>query len=231
VIARHLFAVAVAGAALLAHAGQARADESKGRAPDLTALKDAVAAANKRGENVEAIREALAAFEKALAKGAAKPGEAPPELAALREAVETAARKGENVAAISTELGAVEKALTGRAYERPKPPEPRPEPAPERVMPAFPQRRPPGGFGGRGVIGPGAGFNSTSVTIVNGVFTVKAKQGDVTYVVTGSTNGTEPTKITIEDGQKKIEADDVKKVPEQYQPTVERLLKIVTVNR
>ncbi|MFM8275343.1 MAG: S1C family serine protease, partial [Gemmata sp.] len=84
-----------------------RADAPK-PAADLGDLRDAVDAANRRGENVGEIRAALAALEKALAKGAARPGEAPPELAALREAVEAAARKGENVGAVSRELGLVE---------------------------------------------------------------------------------------------------------------------------
>jgi hypothetical protein len=44
--------------------------------PDLTDLRDAIAAADKKGENVEAIRAAFADFQKALAKAAAKPNEA-----------------------------------------------------------------------------------------------------------------------------------------------------------
>jgi hypothetical protein len=227
VIARSLFVMTVAGALVLSGAGRARADEPKG-APDLAALKDAVTTADKKGENVEAIRDALSAFEKALAKGAAKPGEAPPELTALREAVEMAARKGENVGTISKELGAIEKALTGREYERPKPPPPpQPEPVP-------PMRR-PGGFagGGRVVIGGGAGvgggFNATSITISNGNFIIKARRGEVAYTLTGSTFGVEATKITIQDGEKKIETEDVKKVPEEYRPAVEQLLKMVVV--
>jgi len=193
---------------------------------DLGDLKDAIAAAEKRGENVAAIREAAAKLEKALAKGV-KAGEAPPELTALRDAVEAAAKKGESVEPISAELGKVEKAMTGRAFERPKavdPPRPvRPEPPPFRgggriVI----------GGGGRVVIGGGAGgFNSTSVSISNGTFTVRARQGDVTYTITGSTNGTEAPKIIIKDGDKTTETDDLKKVPEAHRPAVERLLGMV----
>src|SRR5437868_1532201 len=96
------------------------------KAPDLSDLREAVATADRKGENVEAIRTALTAFEKAMAKGAVKPDAAPPELTALREAVEMATRKGENVEAIAKELGRVEKALTGREYERPRPVVPKP---------------------------------------------------------------------------------------------------------
>lgn len=142
-------------------------------------------------------------------------------------AVESALKKGENVEAIAKELALVEKALTGREYERPKPPEPKVEPVPQ-----FPRR---GGFGGGGVviggggrmvIG-GGGFNSTSVTISNGNFTVRAKLGDVTYTVTGTADATVAPKITIKDGEKTVETDDLKKVPEEYRPAVERLLKMV----
>jgi hypothetical protein len=238
------FALPVVALAFLAF--EVCADEPKaqpvlpGAKPTLTPvnldeLKYAVKVADKRGDNVEPIREALAAFEKSLAKSATKPGETPPELTALREAVETAARKGENVAAISKELGAIEKALTGSAYVRPKPPEPQPEPEP-----TFPRR---GGFNGRGgvVVGGGNGritinggmnggngaLNTTLITISNNQFTIKARQGDVTFIVTGSINGTEAPKITIQDGDKKTETDDLKKVPEAHRPTVERLLGMV----
>lgn len=234
---KRLFAVAVAGLALLAGAGFARAEE-KARTPDLAALKDAVAKADKRGENVAAIRESLAAFEKALAKGALKPNEAPPELTELRDAVEMAARKGENVEAISKELGLVEKALTGHAYERPKPAEPaRPEAEP---VPPFPRRGAGGGFGGRGGAGIGGnpfrrgapGFNASSITIVNGNFTIRAQMGDVSYLITGTTNGNEAPKIVIQDGEKKpVETDDLKKVPDEYRDKVENLLKMVTRRR
>jgi hypothetical protein len=228
--ARRLFAVAVAGLALLAGAGFARAEE-KART-DLAALKDAVARADKRGENVAAIREALTAFEKTLTKGALKPNEAPPELTELRDAVEMAARKGENVEAISKELGLVEKALTGHAYERPKPVEPaRTEAAP---VPPF-LRRGGGGKRGDGVVIGGnpfrrgaPGFNASTITIVNGNFTIRAQMGDVNYLITGTTNGNEAPKIVIQNGEKKvIETDDLKKVSDEYRDNVENLLRMV----
>ncbi|MBP3957343.1 PDZ domain-containing protein [Gemmata sp. G18] len=190
------------------------ADEPKTTKPDLGELRAVVAAANKRGENVDTILAALTALEKALAKGAVKPGDAPAELIELRETVEQAAKKGENVEAIARELALVEKTLTGRAYERPKPPTPRREP----VRP-FPPRG--DGFG-RGVI-----VTNTIVTVTNGNFTIKAKQNDVAYAITGTTDATGALKIVIEDGKKTVEADDVKKVPEGYRPMVEQLLKVV----
>ena len=211
----------------------ARAEEPKAAKVNLDELKYALAIADKRGDNVGAIRDALTAFEKALSKGAIKPGEAPPELKTLRDAVEAAAKKGENVAAISKELGAIEKLLTGSAYVRPAPPEPKYEPEP-----MFPPRR-GGGFGGnRIVIGGGkaggggivingnGGFNATSITISNGAFTIKARNGEVLYTVSGSTTGTD-TKITIKDGDKTTEYTDVKKVPEEHRPAVERLLGMI----
>jgi hypothetical protein len=199
--------------------------EDKPRAVDLEELKYAVTTAERKGENIGAVIEALAAFEKALTRNTLKTGEAPPELTALREAVETAAKKGENVSAISKELGLIEKALTGREYERPKTPE-------TKLTPVPPLRR--GGgiiINGRGgiVIGDaGDGVTTTSITISGGTFTIKARRNNVTYSVTGDTNGINPPKIVIQDGEKKIEADDPKKVPEDYRPTAEKLLKMIT---
>jgi hypothetical protein len=192
------------------------------KALDLTDLRDAVAAADKHGENVQTVLEALKAFEKAVASGAIKPGPAAPELVALRDAVEATAKKGENVEAIGKELGLVEKALTGKEYERPKPAAPvvEPEPVPS-PMPARP------GFGRRGgfaIDRQAPGINSTSVTVVNGNYTITARRGDVSYEITGQAGGTEAPKIVIRDGAKKIETDDLKKVPEDYLPTVERLI-------
>ncbi|AWM40752.1 Serine protease Do-like HtrB [Gemmata obscuriglobus] len=114
---------------------------------DLTPLREAVAAAAKRGENVDEVRKALAALEKALP--GAKPGAAPPELQALRDAVEAAARKGENVEAVQKELAAVETAVTGRALAptKPVPPPARPNlPVPAEFDPVLPGRVDPEAF-------------------------------------------------------------------------------------
>lgn len=198
--------------------------------PDLSDLSDAVAAAAKRGENVDSIKSALVALEKALAKGAVKKDEAPPELTALREAVEGAAKKGENVAQISKELGLIEKALTGREYVRPKVEEPVPE-FPRRGAGAFGGGGfgpPGGGFGGRGrVVVGGDGFNTTAVTVSNGNFVIRARLNDVTFTITGATDAPNDAKITIKDGDKTIEAESLKKVPEEHRPAVEKLLKMV----
>lgn len=211
---------------LILTAAGARADAPKPGAVDLDDLRYAVTVAETRGHNVGMIAEALATFEKALAKNtSAKPGEAPAELTALREAVEVAAKKGENVEAISKELSLLEKTLTGRAYERPRLPEPKLDPVP-------PLRRGGviigGGMGrGRVVIGGAEGFNFNSVTITNNTFVLKARQNDVTYTITGTLDGNDPPKIVIQAGENKIEADNVKNVPEKYRDHVEKMLKSV----
>jgi hypothetical protein len=215
--------------AALVCAASVRADAPKA---DLSDLKDAVRAADKRGANVEPVKFALAALEKALTKGATET--APPELAALRESVEAALKKGEKVEGISDELSAIEKALTGKAFERAKGPEQKLEPEPMFPNPGFPNRRIGGGGivingGGRVVIAGGAGnFNSTAVTISGGTFTIRAKRGDVHYVVTGTPDG--KTKIEITDGDTKTDTDDVAKMPEKYKAAVEQLLKMVNRN-
>lgn len=104
---------------------------------DLTALRDAVDTASKRGENVDGIKKALAAFEKVSSK--IKPGTVPAELQALRDAVDDAARKGENVEAIAKELTAVEMAVAGKSLTKPRPqPQPDPGPGPELPFQPFP---------------------------------------------------------------------------------------------
>jgi hypothetical protein len=208
---------------LVLGAAAGRAADPKPGGVDLSELKYAVTVADKRGDNVELVREAAAAFERALAKSL-KAGDAAAELGALRAAVECAARKGENVEAISKELGRIEKALTGREYQRPKPPEPEPEPKPEPdAQPRFGRDNPWGGRGGA-VGGRGA---TTVITVTNGNFTIKARRGGVNYTVTGSVDGIGAPKIVVQDGDTTTETEDVKKVPAEYRPTVERLLKMV----
>ncbi|WP_439629824.1 S1C family serine protease [Gemmata sp.] len=145
---RSLAALAVLGlaASLVGFGTRTAAAQDKG--PDLSDLRDAVRAANKRGANVTEVGQALDALEKSLAKGrtapqAGKTVPPPPELVALRDAVEAAAKKGEAVEAIQKELEAVEKAMTGRVLDRPKPapvvdPPIRPNPNPF-VRPDFQQ--------------------------------------------------------------------------------------------
>jgi hypothetical protein len=116
-----------------------KSDAKEARSVDLSALRDAVNAAGKRGANVDDIRAALDAFAKVAP--AARPGGVPPELQALRDAVDAAASKGENVEAVAKELEAVEMAVAGRSLSKPKPepkPEPEPEPRPNPPLPAFP---------------------------------------------------------------------------------------------
>lgn len=238
--AGRLFA-AVAFAILFA--GFATAADPK--SVDLSDLKDAVKAATKKGANVDEVAKALDAVAKLLAKGwtAPKPEEAPPaELTALREAVEAAARKGENVDAVRDELDAVEKALLGRVLaaapriELPWLRLPKPDPDPTT-------RFGRGGFGGRGdvivrggggiAIGGGlgglGGGNFRSLTIANGNFTLKASQGGVDYELTGSLAGddADAVKVVITVGEKKIEAENLKKVPEEHREAVDKLIKSI----
>jgi len=120
------------------------------KAVDLSALRDAVETAAKKGENVDDVRKALEALEKAAPSPAA--GRVPRELQALRDAVTAAAKKGENVEGIAKELAKVETAVTGRELVPPKPEAvpPRPEPRPRPIAPQFPPLMNPGieRFGG-----------------------------------------------------------------------------------
>ena len=141
----HFVSVAAAPPADAKPVGDAK--DAKG--VDLTALRDAVQSAGKRGENVDEVRKALDAFEKAAPKPDA--GGVPPELQALRDAVDAAARKGENVEAVAKELAAVETLVAGKSLAKPKPPEPRPDPEPRPGgLPLFPNplnpNLVPGGF-------------------------------------------------------------------------------------
>jgi hypothetical protein len=79
---------------------------------NLTDLRDAVNAADKRGDNVSDIRKALDALEKA--PPGIKTGTATTELRALRAAVDVAAKKGENVEEIAKQLAVVETAVAGK---------------------------------------------------------------------------------------------------------------------
>jgi hypothetical protein len=119
------------------------AKEAKETKVDLTALREAVNVAMKRGDNVDEIARALDAFAKVAPT--VKSGTVPPELQALRDAVDAAAKKGENVEAITKELVAVEMIVAGKSLAKPRP-EPRPEPAdpkpvfPNAPFPAFPNQ-------------------------------------------------------------------------------------------
>jgi serine protease Do len=124
---RLLAALVILGSAVLfAVVGISLSNADESKVPDLSDLRDAVATAGKRGENVGEIRKALDALEKSLAKGwtAPAPGKTidpPAELVALRDAVEAAAKKGENVEEIRKQLDIVEKAITGKVQTKPKP--------------------------------------------------------------------------------------------------------------
>ena len=85
-----------------------------------------------------------------------------------------------------------------------------------------------GGAGKGRVIVDGGNFNSTSITISNGEYTIKARQGDVTYFVSGDLNGAGKEKFAIQEGEKKNEYEDIKKVPEKHRAALEELVKMVS---
>jgi serine protease Do len=75
----------------------------------------------------------------------------------------------------------------------------------------------------------GGGFvpkaRSVSVTFLNGRFTIKAVDNGVQYTIIGVQDDLKPIeKIQIVDGDKKVEADDIDKLPEKYRPVVKELL-------
>ncbi|MFM8273473.1 MAG: hypothetical protein ACKODX_14260 [Gemmata sp.] len=117
--------IAAAASLWLGAAGGTLTAAAEPAVPDLSDLRDAVKAADKRGDNVTAVAKALDALEVSVAKGWAFPAPgrtvpAPVELAAVREAVELAKAKGENVEAVLRQLELLEKAMTGQVLARPK---------------------------------------------------------------------------------------------------------------
>jgi hypothetical protein len=75
---------------------------------------------------------------------------------------------------------------------------------------------------------PGAA-DSVSVSVSNGMFTIKAMQDGVSYLITGQAgaDGAAVEKVSIKTGNDSVEANGVAKVPQKYRPTVEKLLKLV----
>lgn len=120
--------------------GNVKADAKDPKSVNLDGLRDAIATAAKRGENVDEIQKALDAFARTSPKAGS--GTVSPQLQALRDAVDAAARKGENVEAITKELVAIEMAVAGKNLARPRPepvrPEINPNPNPGQPFP-FPQ--------------------------------------------------------------------------------------------
>jgi hypothetical protein len=163
---RHVAAVALLGfATLFTGLGVALSNASDAKSPDLTELREAVAAAARRGDNVDEIGKAIDALEQSLAKGFTAPEAgktAPPsaELVALHKAVESAARKGENVEEIRKLLEPVEKALTGKSLTTPKPQPREPQPdllevPPQQLPGRMPRIQPANPF-----VMPGLGINN-----------------------------------------------------------------------
>jgi hypothetical protein len=101
------------------------------------------------------------------------------------------------------------------------------QPVPERLNPKFrrvDEEVQPPAVKGRAQ---GQGGNSVSYSAVNGEITIKAVQDGVQYAISGKRNGEENelTKVIITDGDKKVEAESLDKVPEPYKAVVERLMK------
>ena len=141
-------------------------------------------------------------------------------------------RKGKKVELKGVEIPAPQAparpAAPGRRPEfKPLLPElkPLPGPAAPKIDGDAPLGRvaPLGGFGG-----------NMSVTNSNGNFTIKAEQNGVKYTLRGTTENGSPklSEAVIDADGKETKADSPEKVPEEYRPTVERLLKSVgTVRR
>lgn len=179
----------------------------------LDGLRQAVADADRRGENVIEVRRALDAFEKALPS--AKPGVVPTELQALRDAVDAADRKGERVAEVSKELKVVEFAIAGRTLSRPTP---KPKPA-------------PGQPGGEPVtLTKPNGFDAYTGKVAGGKFTITATKDKIVFNLTGIVDRTRvPTlsRAVVEPPGMMHTSDLVFKLPAEYQKDVETLLKSV----
>jgi serine protease Do len=139
-------ATVLAFAALFVGTGVRLSSADEPKSADLTELREALQAANKRGDNVDEVAKALAAFEKAMGSGFKVDSKNPPaELTTLRNAVESAGRKGENVDDIRKQLDQVEMKLLGRVLVAPKPATP-PLGDPPPARPDPPQRRFPNEF-------------------------------------------------------------------------------------
>jgi hypothetical protein len=132
-------------------------------------------------------------------------------------------RKGKKVELKGVEIPAPQapaRPAPGRLPEfKPLLPELKPLPAPkiDRDAPLG-RLAPPGRLGG-----------NMSVTNSNGNFTIKAEQNGVKYTLRGTTeNGTPKLgEAVIDVNGQETKADSLEKVPEEYRPTVEKLLKSV----
>ena len=75
-------------------------------------------------------------------------------------------------------------------------------------------------------VGGGVEASSTSISINNGEFTIESTQDGVKFTITGSVEGGKavPSKIKVVDGETKVDADTVEKVPAAYRDRVSKLL-------
>jgi serine protease Do len=123
-------------------------------------------------------------------------------------------RKGKKVEVKGVELPAVP--------VRPEFPRPAPVPFPAVPFPELPQLKP---------VGVPDGFDSVSVSTNNETgFTLKAKKGAQTYVLTGAFDDEgdpRPTSIKISEGDTTVEVPKLKDLPKERQTEVNQLLKVL----
>lgn len=112
----------------------------------------------------------------------------------------------------------------------------RPLPPPPVIVPdgRLLDNRPavPAGRGAAAVAGGRAGDNTNlSVSVEDGVFTLKAEQNGVKYLIEGEAADGKavPSKITVIDGEKKVEAATIDKLPADYRDRVKAILARVRV--
>jgi len=127
-------------------------------------------------------------------------------------------RKGKKVEIKGIELPEVRQLLPRRDIQ-PRIPDLNPIPRGNGLREVDPNERKPNN-------GPG---NSVTVVSSNGSFTIRAVQDGVLYQITG-TNGDDGivlSGVAIDDDGKSHKTDQLDKVPEEYRPTVKKLLKSV----
>jgi len=74
------------------------------------------------------------------------------------------------------------------------------------------------------VVPQGGAGSRMSVSVTNGKYTIDAQNNGVKYLIEGKTDNTGTLKIQVTDGDKKIEAESVDKLPAEYRKPVEELL-------
>lgn len=91
-----------------------------------------------------------------------------------------------------------------------------------------------GPVNGRGVAPPdGDKKSSVEVRVQNGMFTITAVENGVKFVMVGPAEGGKavPTRIDVTDGDKKVEAESVAKLPAAYRDQAKKILATVKVEK